>query len=242
MPEKLSDYEPRIWLFLNGPLASHNLPKDPPQGLIMAADGGAKGLKKLGWPLDLLVGDLDSLGAKNLDLLPKKDGFRLKIYPQDKDKTDFELLLPMALDCLGPPGLVAIAGGLGGRWDMTLANLLVPFSATLSPLWQGSQIVFLGAKENVYALNGPTRLAIPGQRRFSLLPLTGPVKTIGIKGDVAYPLDQGHLEFAQTKGVSNETGPNGGLVTLEKGFVLVVVGLNPLSSRRKALGALAKKN
>jgi thiamine pyrophosphokinase len=218
------DFAPKVWLFLNGPIALEDLPKTPPaQSPVLAADGGAKALIRLNWPVNLIVGDLDSLSEKELSQVPKAADFRLLTFPRNKDETDFELLFPRALKLLAPNSLLAVAGALGGRWDMTLANLLLPFAARFRRKWRSAQVVFLGERERIYALQGPTELTIPGRKTFSLLPAIGTAGPLSIRGDVAYPLENGSLAFGRTRGLSNETGPKGGELSLDKGFLLVAV-------------------
>ena len=161
------DLKPRIWLFLNSPHKVANLPKSPPPGSkIFAADGGASRLIELDWPANLIVGDLDSLNRRDLAAVKKAKDFRLLSFPKDKDQTDFELLFGLALESLAEPSQIVVASGLGGSWDMTLGNLLLPFARSFRRLWRRSQIVFLAPKAKIYCLQGPTELAIPKERLF----------------------------------------------------------------------------
>jgi thiamine pyrophosphokinase len=189
----------------------------------MAADGGAKGLIKLGWPAHLLVGDWDSLDKEIIDQIPRAPGFEILSFPRDKDQTDFELLFPLALDRLVPPGPIAVIAGLGGRWDMTMANLLLPWAAPWRQRWRGSLITFWAGSERIHGLQGPMTLPIPGEKLFSLTPALGSAGPLTISGDVAYPLERGRLIWGLTRGVSNETGPQGGLITLERGSLIVTI-------------------
>ncbi|MDR1606815.1 MAG: thiamine diphosphokinase [Deltaproteobacteria bacterium] len=214
---------PRIWLFLNGPWLDGPFPPSPGESWVLAADGGAEGLIKLGWPAHLLVGDLDSLPASSLERLPKAPGFELLTFPKNKDQTDFELLWPLALDRLEPPGSIAIITGLGGRWDMTLANLLLPWAKPYRRRWLGGLITFWAGAQRIHCLQGPMDLTIPKECLFSLIPVIGAVESLSISGDVAYPLTEGRLSWGLTRGLSNETGSGLGLVSLRKGSLLVTV-------------------
>jgi hypothetical protein len=107
---------------------------------------------------------------------------------------------------------------------MSLANLLLPWAAPWRRRWRGDQIAFYNGEERIYCLSGPQELAIGGDKLFSLLPSLGPAGPIDVQGDVAYPLANGRLAWGLTRGVSNESGPKGAIVSLKKGSLIVVVG------------------
>ena len=101
----------------------------PPAGLapapgdrVIAADFGAHHVRAWGWPIDLLVGDLDSLPADEVAAL-QAAGVPVVTVPQAKDETDLELALARALD--GGAREIVICGALGGRADHLLANVLL---------------------------------------------------------------------------------------------------------------------
>ena len=60
----------------------------PAGAMVIAADGGAE----LGGPIDLLVGDLDSISAETLARIE-----HVERHPVEKDATDLELALDAAL-------------------------------------------------------------------------------------------------------------------------------------------------
>jgi thiamine pyrophosphokinase len=187
----------------------------------MAADGGAGHVKTLGWPIDLFVGDLDSASVSLVDSLAKGPGFKSLIYPKDKDQTDFELLFSLAVDYLLSPGEITVCCGLGRRWDMTAANLILPFAGPWRKRWLGSRIVFLAGLTEIFCLQGPAELTLPGDISFSLIPVRKRAGPVSLTGEVSYPLDKGFLSWGLTLGLSNETGSGGGRLFLEQGFLLV---------------------
>ena len=89
---------------------------------IIGADGGAA--RALAWGLapDLVIGDLDSLSARQRKALEAR-GCPFLVHPRAKDDTDLELALTYAAE-QGAQEIV-ILGALGGRLDHTLANLLL---------------------------------------------------------------------------------------------------------------------
>ncbi|MEG1190681.1 MAG: thiamine diphosphokinase [Oscillospiraceae bacterium] len=88
----------------------------PTGAAIIAADGGLSYLEKAGISPDLILGDFDSLGR-----IPEGENV-LPLNPE-KDDTDMLVAVKMALE-MGAEVLV-IYGGLGGRFDHSLANLQV---------------------------------------------------------------------------------------------------------------------
>src|SRR5215218_7958057 len=65
--------------------------------IVIAADGGAQPLLRGGRLPDLVIGDMDSLGADALETLAAR-GVQLRRYPRAKDETDLELALLHAAD------------------------------------------------------------------------------------------------------------------------------------------------
>jgi thiamine pyrophosphokinase len=224
----------QVFIFLNGPLSiPDNLPAVPPEGaMVVAVDGGALHCLDLGWRPDLLLGDFDSLPPEALSALKERHpGMEVRSYPKDKDETDFEL----ALGLLEPEDLsrVDILGGLGGRWDMTLANLLSPLAEGLGLLRHPPPkptVVFRDGNWDLHLLEGPGRLDLEPSaltRRVSLIPLRGQVAGATLSGAFKYPLERGLLRPGLTLGLSNELGPRGGGLSVESGTLLVSV--SPLS-------------
>lgn len=88
--------------------------KIPAETYVIAADGGLLQLQKLGIAPNIIMGDFDSLGS-----VP--EGENVLQHPTEKDDTDTMLAVKMALE-LGMETIV-IFGGLGGRFDHSIANL-----------------------------------------------------------------------------------------------------------------------
>src|SRR4249919_533273 len=81
---------------------------------VIAADSGADHARALGVPVDLAVGDFDSISAEGLGAL-ERAGVRLEHHPSQKDATDLELALAAALAL--QPRRVVVLGGVHGRLD-----------------------------------------------------------------------------------------------------------------------------
>jgi thiamine pyrophosphokinase len=218
------------YLFLNGLFTPPpDFPTRAPSGsLVVAVDGGAKHCLKLGWKIDVLLGDFDSLAPKTISQIkranPALEVFR---YQADKDETDFELALSLIKQ--RPPKRLErleVLGALGGRWDMTIANLTTPLAGSVLGRTEGLKILFRDARWDIFVLTGPISLKIPKAkilRRFSLIPLTPVISGVRLTGDFKYPLDGDDLLFGFTRGLSNELGLKGGCLSFEKGFLMLTV-------------------
>lgn len=194
-----------------------------PGDLVIAADGGARHCRDIGIRPDVLIGDLDSTGEELVTAF-EAAGTRVLRYPARKDFTDLELALQFARD--QDIREVLVLGALGGRWDQTLANLLLPAAADLSSLRislvDGPQeILLLRAGEKPEVHHRLEIRGLPGDT-VSLVPLGGDacgVTTLGLE----YPLQRGRLPFGATLGISNVLLENQASVELEEGILLCVI-------------------
>ncbi len=182
---------------------------------VIAANGGTKHLLALGRRPDIVVGDLDSLPEGSRDAL-RAAGAEIAQYPTAKDETDLELALLLARQRF-PRAEVLIFGGLGGRLDQTLANILLLAHPDLIDwpvrLVEQSEVARLVTSET----------AIHGRRgdTVSLIPLGGPARVIATTG-LVWPLHDETLEFGPARGISNEMSADRATVRLASGMVLCV--------------------
>jgi thiamine pyrophosphokinase len=183
---------------------------------IVAADGGCRHCLSLGFPPDLLIGDLDSVTDADLAAL-QSTGTTIQRHPRRKDATDLELALHAATE-IGDPQVI-ILGAVGGRWDQSLANFLIlthpHFSALSLHLIEGRQQAQLVRAGQPIHLQGE-----PGDI-VSLIPLAGDAVDVATEG-LEYPLQGETLSYATTRGVSNVLVGNSANVALKEGFLLVI--------------------
>jgi thiamine pyrophosphokinase len=165
--------------------------------VIIAVDGGIHNCLSLGFQPNILIGDLDSIGVEELNIY-LENGVDIIRYPTHKDETDLELALQHTI-MLGI-NAVLILGGLGARWDMTIANILL----ISNPVYKDMNIKFLDGDQELFILNAGDVSRILGQvgDTLSLIPLLGDVKGIQTHG-LEYPLNNEILEFGTARGVSN---------------------------------------
>jgi len=195
----------------------------PPNGLqpgpldrVIAADRGAEHARAWGWPVHLIVGDLDSLPRTALDAAIGQ-GIPAITAPIAKNETDLELALAHALT-EGARSIV-ICAALGGRTDHLLANVLL----LARPELVGTDVLIADGPETVRLLRGMTDLELMGQPGdlLSLLPVGGDAEGVTTRG-LFYPLRDETLFLGQARGISNvfvETRPR---ISLRRGLLLVI--------------------
>jgi thiamine pyrophosphokinase len=181
---------------------------------LIAADGGALPLLRLGRSPQLVVGDLDSLDAGSQAVLLAQ-GVELRRHPRAKDETDLELALLYA--ARSGASSIDILGALGGRWDHTLANVAL----LALPELRGLRVRLLADDQELFVVRDSTAIdGRPGDT-VSLLPLAPEARGVTTRG-LLYPLDDATLRYEQARGISNVLIEPPGHVSLRDGLMLVV--------------------
>jgi thiamine pyrophosphokinase len=209
----------RAVIFANGQLNDLEAARAALQAgdLLIAADGGALHCRRMGLTPSVVIGDFDSLSEVDLQAL-ELAGANLVRYPERKDFTDLELALRYAAE--EGAGEILVLGGLGSRWDQTVANLLLPAAAG----FESSRIRLLDGSQEILLIRDGETLALSGEPGdiVSLVPLGGEARgvvTIGLE----YPLHGETLAFGSSRGISNVIHSPDASVTLEQGLLLCVL-------------------
>jgi len=208
----------RAVIFANGELKGQDTVKSllRPDDLIGAADGGANHCHDLGLTPDVLIGDLDSI--REVDFQFWQDaGMEIIMHDPDKDENDLELTLLYALE----KGIeeVLILGGLGLRWDQSIANILLPANEKLC----GLEVSFWDNGTYIYLIKDEIRIRGEEGNTVSLIPIRGDVEGVTTRG-LAWALKDEPLYFGETRGVSNIMVQDEAVVTVREGLLLCVVG------------------
>lgn len=217
MPKK------KIVIFANGRMKNsekaHRIAAEA--DYIICADGGAVHCDRVGFFPDLLVGDFDSIPKKLRRKLEKKQ-VEIEQHPVHKDCTDLELALHHVTNLKKKKDkrtTVHILGALGGRWDMSLATVLLPLAADNQQL----EIFLHGDKEmlSVFSPGRHTLHGTPGQR-VSFLPISGTVEGLSLAG-FTYSAKDISLEPGSSRGVSNCLEEKTCLIQFEQGKLLMIL-------------------
>ena len=188
-----------------------------PDDLIIAADGGSSHCRTLGIIPSVVVGDLDSLNPDYLKSL-QTSGTEIISYPVNKDKIDLELALEKALE-LGADEILVL-GALGARWDMTIANLLLPAASEFSRV----AIRLIDRHQEIVLLRGMGELTFKGKRgdMLSLVPIGQDACGVTLRG-LKYTLEDDVLKFGATRGISNVLIDDTATIYLKKGLLLCIL-------------------
>lgn len=211
----------RTVIFANGQV--HNLHTAwnfcQPVDFLIAADGGWHHLQTLQIKPDVLIGDFDSITPQELKAI-QAQGIKAIQHPQRKDETDLELALRYALQ--NGSSQIIILGGLGARWDQTIANVLLMTHKE----FQGIPISLVDSNQIIFTLSAPSRTdaQIEGQAgdTVSLIPLLGDVNGISTRG-LEYPLNNETLIYGSTRGISNVLLQSPATVTIQSGVLMIVI-------------------
>ncbi len=187
---------------------------------IICANGGTNAALKLNLFPDTVIGDLDSLSPKDLDMLNEK-AVNVQRYPQEKDYSDLELAIMYALEN-GAAELMILGAG-GGRPDQFFANLML----LNLPLKKKIPATLVDEEGEVRLID--RELTVNGQagELISLFPVSQEVTGISTKG-LKYPLCNETLYFSSTRGLSNELEEPRAHITLKKGLLLAIHLPNPI--------------
>ena len=182
----------------------------PTADLVMAADSGYDAAISLGYAVDVLVGDLDSITTD-----PIPGHVVIERHPRDKDQTDLDLALELALR--DEPSRVVVVGGTGGRLDHELATA----SLICDERWSEVELDWVSSRGRAHVIR--RRRIVQGDvgSIVTLLPLGGPVTGLTTRG-LRWELAEATFEPGTTWGVSNEMQTPIADIKVRSGCLLVV--------------------
>lgn len=202
-----------IAVFAGGDLSS--LPEIRDWDMVICADSGCEHALKFGILPDLVVGDFDSISKDTLDYL-NRNNVSIVHPPCDQDKTDTQLAVEEAM-ALGASH-IAILGGMGDRFDQTLAN-----AQLLIFLWErGIEGYLTDGRQYVYLLADKLELSGQPGECISILPLDRVLEGLCIKG-LKYELDGYTVYMGDTRTISNEFIGGTAVVSVCKGMAFVII-------------------
>jgi len=206
----------RAVIIANGMISGYR-PVFFPDDHIIAVDGGFRHCLALNLCPHLIIGDMDSLTAEEIDAVTRS-GIPIARYPARKNHTDMELALQNAVRT-GADDIVLV-GALGARWDMTLANVMI----LASPVLDGCRVRIMDGDQEISLIRGGKihRFDSSIGDIFSLIPLGKDVHGVSTTG-LEYPLNDETLHFSATRGISNVFCAETATVFLEEGLLICVI-------------------
>jgi thiamine pyrophosphokinase len=186
----------------------------PAGAYVIAADSGLDRARALGWPVDLVVGDLDSASAEAV-AAARAAGTSIEQHPVAKDETDLELALDRAV--ARAPDRIVVVGGGAGRFDHLAAGALAlasdRYAAVSIEAWLDGSVVTV--------IRGEVSLEGEPGSVISLLPVGGSARGVVTEG-LRYPLRDEDLASGSTRGVSNEFLAGVAKVRVRDGVLLAI--------------------
>ncbi len=202
----------KAFIYLAGGVCPENITEHPKPGdLTLAADSGYLTAATLGERVDILVGDMDSLG----DYKIPKDTEVIN-FPPEKDLTDAQLAVETAI-ARGADDIVLV-GGLDGRLDHTLSVISILEDMD----GRGVRAIALSGYDRVRFIKSTSTL-IPrsGYKYISVIARDEKIKGLSIEG-CKYPLNNTKLDRRLQYAISNEIDGNCALISVRKGGILIV--------------------
>lgn len=187
---------------------------------VIACDKGYEACEAMEIRPNLVVGDFDSAGGSAADRA-KEAGIEVVQLNPIKDDTDTEAALDIAIGRSTKYDEIYLLGASGTRLDHTMGNI-----ALLGKGLVNDRVVILQDPHNrIEMITAGDTYAILADDQFgkyvSVFPYMGPVRGLKMKG-FKYPLEDCKLEGFNTLTVSNELEDYEGIITIEKGFLIVM--------------------
>ena len=183
--------------------------------LIIAVDGGANHLHRLGIMPNYILGDLDSIDDDIRSFYEASDVV-FKKFPTKKDETDAELAVWMVEE----EGLLGIDiyAALGGRIDHELANIQLLYYI----LDRGMYPRIISEREEIYILrNEEMNLKGSIGDIVSIIPVKGDARGITL-ANMEYSVEELDLKYSVTRGISNVMLAEDAYINVRDGCILVI--------------------
>lgn len=209
----------QVLIFANGEVGDGLMARralaEAPDAFVVAVDGGARAAAHFDRKIDLVIGDMDSLSAAELEAYQGR-GAEIIRHAPEKDETDLELALLRVAE--RKPAWIRILGGIGGRLDQTISNIYL----LALPALRGIDVRFVSGLQAAWIMYpGENRLRGTVGDTVSLIPLSGAASGIRTE-NLYYPLRHETLIFGPARGISNVMTANEARLWLQDGLLLVV--------------------
>lgn len=202
----------KIALIAGGDIGSISASYD----LFVGVDRGSIYLLEHGLPLDLAVGDFDSVTAREQEWICQNAGDFVQA-PSEKDDTDLELALKEVF-ARYQRAEVTIFGAFGGRLDHMMSNLFLASEPALAPYMRQIELVDDLNIVRFYPA-GKHRIApIEGMEYVSFMPADQSRLHIA---QAKYPLNESNYFFKKCYS-SNEFIGKEIEFTIDKGYVVLI--------------------
>ena len=185
---------------------------------VIAVDGGMNAAKKLDIIPDYCVGDFDSVDPDVYRYFQSIKGIHWEQHLPEKDETDTELAIRLALETGAEE--IHIFGATGTRLDHTFANmglLEIPMRKKI-PCW------LVDGHNRITMINSDITVRKEDSfgKYLSLLPYSDKVTGVTLKG-LKYPLENYTFVKGNSLGVSNEITAEQAEIRIKSGELLLIM-------------------
>ncbi len=210
----------KVMLFCGGTIedsfALEQIKKINPE-IIVGVDKGAEVLYRHRITPHAIVGDFDSVDPAVVAFYREQQGVEVRRFPAEKDETDTELAVGMAIkhEIEG----LWILGATGTRLDHVMGNLQVLKLA----LDAGVRAYIVDSHNKIYLAKKEVRISKSEQfgTYFSLFAFGGDVESLSIEG-AKYPLQDYCLSTNNSRCVSNEVEAEEAVIRFQSGTLLIM--------------------
>lgn len=211
----------RIIIIGNGEIKDKSLISDNINNddIIVCCDGGLNYAFEEGFMPKCIIGDFDSVSEQILNFFKNKS-VHIREFPKEKDCTDMELCLEFSIELAKTINAdeIIILGGLGSRFDHSLANINILVKAVKN----GVKASLVNENNKIYIINKEIEITGKKGDLVSLLPLTEKVLNVKTSG-LYYELDGKDLNFGVSLGVSNVMTGDKANVKIDDGYLIVIL-------------------
>lgn len=207
-----------VFIFTGGLLTREILPSvELSESIIIGVDRGAEWLIENGIVPDYFVGDFDSVSPAFFTAVKENYPERIKQYKSEKDETDTELAMRLAISL--KPEKIFIYGAIGTRLDHVIANIHLLLKAEEENI----QSMIIGTNNRIQLLlpNKSKLITKSNFKYVSLLPFSEEIHGINLSG-FKYPLSNATMKQGNPYGVSNELIEDLGIISIEEGILLII--------------------
>lgn len=184
---------------------------------VIAVDGALAYVDEAGVPINCLVGDFDTVCADLLNQYRKQENLYIERHRPEKDETDTELALRIAMNYGSKT--ITILGATGGRLDHFIGNLHL----LIQPLKRKIPCFLVDEWNRICLIDHYSQFTEKDQfgKYISFLPFTDEVLDVSLTG-FKYPLHHANIKKGITLGVSNERSASVAEVCIEKGILICI--------------------
>lgn len=200
-------------VFAGGDMKCH--PTVNAETFVVAADSGYTNALTAGVPVDMLIGDMDSIPSDAMDHA-EGDGVTIERHPIDKDETDLELAIDAAI-AHGATS-ITIVGGEGGQLGHLFGVGLIITNAR----WSHVKIVWCVEHGQLQAALPSRAVTIDVQYPIVSLLASGDSRGVTTTG-LHWSLTDADLASGSTRGLGNRVTERSASVSVAEGAVLVIM-------------------